>query len=332
LFVRRSTFVAVGGYSDLPLMEDVDLVRRIGRTGRILHSRAAVRTSARRWEREGWFRRSARNGSLATRFLFGTPPARLAQEYYRRQAAAVVIMARAPWTGGKTRLAVGVDDATHAGLRQALFLDTLDEVTSVGHAEHIVAGEPAMECERMRELAGARVDVIAQRGADLCRRLVHVFEDVFRMGIESVVVLGSDLPDLPPRLLRAALDALREHSNRIVLGPAADGGYYLIGMNHPHPELFERIDWSTDRVLEQTQDAARRLGLPVVLLDPWTDLDDAAGLAALMDRKGDSGAKRTRAWAIEHLPYSGSTAQPSSSDQHVLSVSRRETERTAPHR
>jgi rSAM/selenodomain-associated transferase 2/rSAM/selenodomain-associated transferase 1 len=302
LFVKRQVFSALGGYRDWPLMEDVDLVRRLKEVGRLVHSRSAVVTSAVRWERDGWVSRSLQNLSLATRFLLGASPARLAQKYFGRKAAAVVMMARAPWTGGKTRLGVAAgDDAAHAELREALLLDTLDVVCSTPNVEHIIACEPASECGRIREFARARVDVVAQRGSDLGQRLTHVFEDVFRLGIESVVVVGSDLPDLPSRLVQDAFIALRGAGDRVVLGPAADGGYYLVGMNRPHPVLFRRIDWSTNRVLAQTLEAAHAEGLKVCLLDQWTDVDSPADLERLVACSSESSARRTRAFAREHL-------------------------------
>lgn len=301
LFVRRRIFRAIGGYRDLPLMEDVDLVRRVKQVGRLVWSRAVVLTSARRWKRDGWIRRSARNAGLATRFLLGVSPARLAQQYFGRKAAAVVMMARAPWTGGKTRLAVAGDEAAHEALRHALFLDTLDVVTSVRNVEHVIACEPPGACERMREFAGPTIDVVAQRGGDLGQRIAHVFEDTFRLGVESVVVVGSDLPDLPSRLLQEALAALRGRKDRIVLGPAGDGGYYLIGMNRPHPALFDRIEWSTGRVLAQTLDGAKSLGVRTVLLDRWTDVDDAADLNRFLNDSADSIGRRTRACVLEQL-------------------------------
>lgn len=301
LFVRSRFFNAIGGYRDLPLMEDIDLVRRIKQVGRLVQSRAAVLTSARRWERDGWVRRSARNVSLATRFLLGASPARLAQRYFGRKAAAVVMVARAPSTRGKTRLAVGTAHAQHADLRRALLLDTLDVVTSVGDVEHIIACEPPGACEQMRDLVGPTVDVIAQRGDDLGQRMTHVFEDVFRLGVESVVVIGSDLPDLPSRLLREAVAALRRPGDRIVLGPAADGGYYLVGMNRPHPALFERIAWGTAHVLAQTLDAAKAQAAQIVLLDSWADIDTVADLSRLLNQHTERTAARTREWAGRHM-------------------------------
>ena len=301
LFVRRRAFRAAGGYQDLPLMEDVEFVRRIRKAGRLLRARAVVTTSARRWEQDGWMRRSARNIGLATRFLLGSSPSVLAQRYFGRNARVVVMMARAPWTGGKTRLAATAGEAAHAELRHALFFDTLDAVRTVAGAGHVIACEPVETCEEMRALAGPAVDVVAQRGTNLGQRLSHVFEDVFRLGAESVVVVGSDLPDLPPRRLHDALAALIDRQDHVVLGPATDGGYYLIGMNRPHPELFTGIDWSTDRVLAQTLDAARARGVRTTLVEPWTDVDTEDDLTRLARQGPDGGAARTREWGRTHL-------------------------------
>jgi rSAM/selenodomain-associated transferase 2/rSAM/selenodomain-associated transferase 1 len=298
LFVERRIFLAIDGYRDLPLMEDVDFVRRVRRAGPFLQARSPVLTSARRWDRDGWIRRSAANLSLAARFLLGTPPARLAQRYFDRHDAAIVMMGRAPWTGGKTRLGVGTPRPAHAALRNALFLDTLDVVMSISDVEHIVACEPADACERMRGWIGPDVDVIAQRGDTLGTRMAHALEDVFRLGVESVALLGSDLPDLPARLLREALSLTRANRDAVVLGPAADGGYYLIAMSRPHPELFEGIDWGTDRVLAQTLGAARTAGIPLRLIDSWADVDRPGDVSRLLDRAAGATAHRTRAWYV----------------------------------
>jgi rSAM/selenodomain-associated transferase 2/rSAM/selenodomain-associated transferase 1 len=301
LFVRRQVFNELGGYRDLPLMEDVDFVRRMRWHGRLLYSRASVLTSARRWEHDGWFRRSAQNVWLATQFLAGVAPARLARKYLRRKSAAIVIMTRAPWMPGKTRLTVAASDHAHAMLRRALFLDTLDAVRAVPGVDLIIACEPARACEEMRDLVGPTVDVIAQRGDELGERMIHALQDVFRLGHDNVVLVGSDLPDLPPRLVEAAVSKLQARTKDIVLGPAIDGGYYLIGMNRPFSSMFKAIDWSSDRVLDQTLAAAAAQGLVVDQLDPWPDVDTPADLDRLMGHPGESAARRTRVWADDHL-------------------------------
>jgi rSAM/selenodomain-associated transferase 1 len=213
----------------------------------------------------------------------------------------VIVMARAPWTGGKTRLAAGIDSRQHADLRRALFLDTLDAIASIEEVEHIVACEPADASERMRELVDPAIDVVAQRGGDLGQRMAYVFEDVFRLGVESAVLIGSDLPDLPAGLLREALGALRRQKDGVVLGPASDGGYYLIGMNRSRPELFAEIDWSTGRALAQTLDILKAQNATVVLLPEWTDVDTAADLHRLIGGAADEGASRTREWVVQNL-------------------------------
>ena len=81
IFVRRSLFEELRGYREMPLMEDVDFVRRLVRHGRVVELPATMRTSARRWRRDGWFRRSARNVALLTLFFLGVSPARLARWY-----------------------------------------------------------------------------------------------------------------------------------------------------------------------------------------------------------------------------------------------------------
>ncbi len=300
IFVRREVFSAVGGYRDWPLMEDVDLVRRLSAAGRLHHSTSAVVTSARRWEQDGWLRRSAANMTLAVRFFLGASPARLAQRYLNRSSRAVVMMARAPWTGGKTRLAGIADGSALAELREALFADTLEMMRSVPHAERVVACEPASAVLRCRESAGAAVEVMAQRGGDLGDRLTHVFADAFRLGAESVVVIGSDLPDLPARLITAAFAALAAQPDGVVLGPAEDGGYYLIGLRRAHPVLFAGMAWSSPGVLEATVRIAERECLPVTLLEQWRDVDEPGDIAGFLDRPSGGPARRTRAWIKSH--------------------------------
>jgi hypothetical protein len=88
-------------------------------------------------------------------------------------------------------------------------------------------------------------------------------------------VINSDSPTLPPRLVETAIEALRLPGDRLVLGPATDGGYYLIGLKRPHARLFEGVRWSTPEVLPATLDRAAEIGLPVTLLPVWYDIDDA---------------------------------------------------------
>src|SRR5262249_26295668 len=96
-------------------------------------------------------------------------------------------------------------------------------------------------------------------------------------------LINSDSPTLPPTILSTAIEALSPAGDRVVLGAAEDGGYYLIGLKAAHENLFDRIAWSTAEVLAHTLERARELSLEVVMLPTWYDVDDAATLARLCD-------------------------------------------------
>jgi rSAM/selenodomain-associated transferase 2/rSAM/selenodomain-associated transferase 1 len=295
LFVRRDVFEVLGGYRDLPLMEDVDLVRRLKRAGTMLYDDLPVRTSARRWQRDGWARRSAQNAWLLALYFAGTSPAALARRYFRRHRVALAVMARAPWTAGKTRLANVLLPSDHRALRAALFHDTLAVVRRIADVDCFVLCEPPDACEEMRHTVGSELEVLAQHAGDLGDRMQGAFADLFRLGAEAAMLIGSDLPDLPARLLLAAREALEQGGDRVVLGPAADGGYYLIGLKALHAELFMGIDWGTGEVLQQTVERAHQCGLSVHLIEPWADVDDGHDLARLC-ASPPAEASLTRAW------------------------------------
>jgi hypothetical protein len=115
------------------------------------------------------------------------------------------------------------------------------------------------------------------------RCLLHAVQAMLADGARAACVLNSDSPTLPTSLLVEAAELLLDRSDRVVLGPAEDGGYYLLGMTAPHAHLFEDIAWSTDTVAEATRARARTLGLEVVELAPWYDVDDRDALLRLIE-------------------------------------------------
>ncbi|PYL62605.1 MAG: glycosyltransferase [Verrucomicrobia bacterium] len=125
--------------------------------------------------------------------------------------------------------------------------------------------------------------LLPQRGIGFGERLYFAAEDLFRCGFDSVCLIDSDSPTVPARHFSRAIELLKTQGDCIVLGPSNDGGYYLIGLKKPHRELFEEIDWSTERVFDQTMRRARGMGLEVKLLPRGYDVDDAASLQRLRD-------------------------------------------------
>ena len=111
--------------------------------------------------------------------------------------------------------------------------------------------------------------------------LHDAIHQIFMRGHATAIVLNSDSPTLPTSLLAEAVEVLAQPGERAVLGPSQDGGYYLLGLKKNQPRLFEDIDWSTERVAEQTLARAAEIGLPARVLATWYDVDDTTTLTRL---------------------------------------------------
>jgi rSAM/selenodomain-associated transferase 1 len=138
--------------------------------------------------------------------------------------------------------------------------------------------------ERTRELDAVidpKVPVVAQIDGDLGDRLARAFAELLRNRGDRAVIVGSDSPDLPLAFLKRAFRALKHRD--VVLGPAIDGGYYLVGLRAPAPAIFRGVTWGSANVLEDTLGAIEREGLTLSVLPPWYDVDDAASLRFLAD-------------------------------------------------
>jgi len=125
--------------------------------------------------------------------------------------------------------------------------------------------------------------LIAQRGEDFGERLQNAVVDMLAAGFASVCLINSDSPTVPATSFTEAAAELAKPGDRIVLGPSDDGGYYLIGLKTFHGRVFEEIEWSTERVLEQTLKRAKEIGVPVHQLPTGFDVDDRVTLQRLCD-------------------------------------------------
>jgi rSAM/selenodomain-associated transferase 1 len=198
------------------------------------------------------------------------------------------VMAKAPRRGrAKTRMvADGLDPELVALLAEAFLLDTLRACRRVAGTQLAVCFTPREAEGDFRELA-PDLRLVPQAEGDLGARVVAAFDAAFALGADRAVVIGSDTPHLAPAALERAFRELARDG--CVLGPAEDGGYYLIGLAEPRPELFRAVEWSTPRVLAQTLERARDARLAVHLLDPLHDVDSAADLARLAHLLGPDG-------------------------------------------
>jgi hypothetical protein len=208
----------------------------------------------------------------------------------------VIVFARVPVLGSvKTRLATAIGEAAALKAYRALGARTLDAVRRSTASAVTVAHTPSdRESERaVRAWLGDGVSFEGQAQGDLGARMhAAIASCLARYAVPArVVVVGTDCPWLTGSHLDLAFAALG--SNDIVLGPATDGGYYLIGMCAAHGEVFSDIPWSSPHTLTATLERARDAKLTVQLLEPLRDVDDAADWDAWEAEEADSRSDRT---------------------------------------
>jgi uncharacterized protein len=231
--------------------------------------------------------------------------------------AALVLYARVPRRGRvKTRMLPWLPAADALRLHIALLEDGLRllqlvarQTGAVPFVSFSAAWEPGNQ-QHFADLARAAAGIarLPQRGSDLGKRLRHTFRTLFARGFGRVVVFGSDSPTLPPSILRRAFAALRR-DGRVVLSPAEDGGYVLVGSTYLLSEMFKGIPWGTGRVMAATLEALERTGAPVIILPRWFDVDVPQDLERIrldIARRPSGGrmAERTRAF-VEELVRTG---------------------------
>jgi rSAM/selenodomain-associated transferase 1 len=194
-------------------------------------------------------------------------------------ASRLLMFSRYPEPGQtKTRLIPHLGPEGAAALQRRMTEHVLSRMTVAAQrlplaiTVHFAGGTQG----QMQAWLGADVTCYPQSEGSLGDRLIAAFQQSFDQGYSSAIAIGSDCPALDYHHLAAALAALTRVD--VVLGPATDGGYYLIGLRRPEPALFHAIDWGTDRVLAQTMTIAASQGLSVELLSPLTDIDRPADL------------------------------------------------------
>ena len=200
---------------------------------------------------------------------------------------ALGLMAKAPLEGEvKTRLVPPLTAREAAALNVCFLRDmaaNIDSISETEAAAGLVVYTPAGAESAFAGVLPERFSLLAQRGAHLGERLCNATDDLLKQGYGGVCLINSDSPTLPGSILVRALNLLAKDGDRVVLGEAEDGGYYLIGLKHAHRNLFNEIAWSTSDVLARTRQRAAEIDLPVELLPPWYDVDDAVTLSRLCE-------------------------------------------------
>ena len=295
LLIPRALFDQLGGFAEVPVMEDVLLARKLNQIGkRIRNLQSPIRTSPRRYVESGPWRQVARNAWCISRLFLGVRPQEIARSYLPRRRRAprgpeaerpgpekrvlgtVNVFAKAPRPGHvKTRLAAGIGDEAALRVYRHLLRKTVREAARSG-ARVVVCYDPEDGRRDLDPLVEPPAGQWSYQGdGDLGMRMHRMLNEALDEGPPAVVV-GTDIPDLDAGVLHRAFRALDEAD--VVVGPALDGGYYLLGLKRPAPELFHGMVWSEPTVLDETRTRARMAGKTVLELEPLRDVDRAQDL------------------------------------------------------
>jgi uncharacterized protein len=229
----------------------------------------------------------------------------------RLKVCAIAVMAKASIAGrAKTRLVPPLT-MEEAALLNTAFLQDISQnlIASLKYVEiqPAMAFAPAGTEAFFRNALPDGIELVETVAPNFGDCLFHALRTLLASGFGSVCLLNSDSPTLPVAYLVTAATVLAAPGDRVVLGPSTDGGYYLIGMKQPHRRMFDNVDWSTERVFEQSLARAAELGLPVVTLPAWYDIDEAETVRTLIRelRHGQRfrrvGTMATAAAASRHL-------------------------------
>lgn len=196
--------------------------------------------------------------------------------------AGIIIMLKYPRPGMvKTRLGKELGEERAAELYRAFVACELATVQSL-HVPILLSCHPYRPLSAYRDWLGREYRYISQGEGDLGVKMRTSFKTAFAQGLSRAVLIGSDLPHLPAAFIQSALSRLQDHD--AVIGPAQDGGYYLLGLHRRsfHPGVFEEIPWSTSRVLALTQKKVADYKLKTFLLPSLRDIDTLQDLKSLL--------------------------------------------------
>ena len=275
LLVRRADFDAVRGFPEIPILEDVAIFRSLRARGAVQRLPARLPTSPRRYRDQGRWRVLRANVAVLGLTLAGASPERLARLHPTRGATPpagriALLFAKAPRPGEvKTRLAAGIGARAAADIYRSMASDAVERLRCPAY-DLVVCYDPATAAAEVRAWLGEDVTLMPQVAGDLGHRMRCALDAALEVASEACVV-GTDVPDLTAGLVEEAFEGLSNAD--LVIGPAEDGGYYLLALKRPIPELFEGVPWSTAEVLSRTLAAARRLGLEARTLETLRDVD-----------------------------------------------------------
>jgi glycosyltransferase A (GT-A) superfamily protein (DUF2064 family) len=301
IVIRKSFFNTLGGFPNWRLFEDIELIRRARKKTRIYRFPMTVVTSARRLIQNGIIRQQVRNIYYTSLYLLGVSPQKLATMYESERKGLngvyLIIFVRFPHPGKvKTRLATSIGNDKAARLYRLCTENIFKETKKLSdNVLKYIFYADRDDKDNVMKWAGPVFHFMPQVEGDLGIRIEAAFNYMFRQGARKAIIVASDVPDLSAGIIRNAISALTDNDivignaisaltdNDIVIGPTNDGGYYLLGMNGIHSDLFRGVTWSTTKVYDETLGIVEYLGLRVHCLRTLDDIDTEEDLHRWLD-------------------------------------------------
>jgi rSAM/selenodomain-associated transferase 2/rSAM/selenodomain-associated transferase 1 len=286
IFVARSLWDQLEGFADIPLMEDVELSKRLRRHSAPMIMPVAVETDSRRWESGGIVRTVLLMWSLRLLYVCGVKPQRLAPWYGihpqpKQQTPCIAQLAKAPVLGNvKTRMQPQLSVEQSVELHQRLVQHVAGNLAQCSAAclQLWVSDQPDAPLFQSLQQRYP-LDIHVQRAGDLGQRMYHICHTVLQQ-YGAVILVGSDCPFITPRQLDQVLVALEE-GNQAVIIPAQDGGYTLLALTQAEWRIFDGVEWGGERVYRQTLERLQQLGWRYHCMEPLADIDRPEDLALL---------------------------------------------------
>ncbi len=299
LFVRRGLFQQQGGFPQQPLMEDIELCKKLKKVCRPSWQASPVITSSRRWEQRGIIKTILQMWRIRWAYFFGVSAETLAKHYYSENSyskssdpkscppnkyqfpnSCIVQFAKVPRRGRvKTRLQGALGEEGSLSLHKALLEHQLQQqqLAAVAPLEIWACSEGGESY--FQSLIESSVTLAVQQGDDLGERMANCFADRLQH-YDNVILIGSDCPAIDGDYIAAAITAL-EQGVPAVFGPAEDGGYVLVGLSRLDQQLFGDILWGSDQVMAATRQKLTTLGWQWQELPSLQDIDRADDLPLL---------------------------------------------------
>jgi rSAM/selenodomain-associated transferase 2/rSAM/selenodomain-associated transferase 1 len=298
IFIKRSIFQGVGGFDDIPLMEDIVFSKALRRLGRPKVEHVPVVTDSRRWEERGIVRTVMLMWSLRLLFFLGFSANRLAPWYgvsslsrARSEDYCIAQLAKAPVLGGvKTRMQPALSPVQSLQLHKQLVNHVTASLLATYRlpVELWVSEQPQLPFfQKMLQGFNAsyfhgpcsNIPVKVQQGNDLGERMYAICESVLQ-SYRAVILVGSDCPFITDSSLAGVTKALDEGSDAVII-PAEDGGYVLLALRRAEKDLFSGVEWGTERVYTQTLERLKALDWGYTSLASLSDIDRPEDLALL---------------------------------------------------